>query len=119
MASEHTRMDGEISYFEVGSGDAAVTARFLTDLFGWSFTTMGDTGDGWFQTPRIRAGLHGNDPAHGIVLYFSVTDIEAAAARVRALGGDVEGPSEAEAGFGRFCNCRDSQGLRFGLHQPG
>ena len=110
-------MDGEISYIEVGSGDAAATARFLTDLFGWSFTPMGDAGDGWFQTPGIRAGLHGNDPAHGIVPYFRVPDIEAAAARVRELGGEVEGVSEEEAGFGRFCNCRDSQGLRFGLHQ--
>lgn len=109
-------MDGEISYIEVGSGDAAATARFLTDLFGWPFTPMGDAG--WFQTPSIRAGLHGDDPEHGIVPYFRVADIEAAAARVRELGGTVEGPGEDEPGFGRFCNCRDAQGLRFGLHQP-
>lgn len=109
-------MDGEISYIEVGSEDAAATARFLSDLFGWSFTPMGDAG--WFQTPNIRAGLHGSDPEHGIVPYFRVADIEAAAARVRELGGEAEGPGEDEPGFGRFCNCRDAQGLRFGLHQP-
>jgi uncharacterized protein len=111
-------MNGEISYIEIGSGDAAGTAQFLRALFGWSFEAMGNEGDGWFQTPAIRAGLHGNDPDHGIVPYFRVADIETAAARVRELGGEVEGPSDEETGFGRFCNCRDPQGLRFGLHQP-
>lgn len=111
-------MDGEISYIEVGSGDAAATARFLTALFGWPLTPIGDAGDAWFQTPTMRAGLHGNDPHHGIVPYFRVADIAAAAIRVRELGGEVEDPGEEEAGFGRFCNCRDGQGLRFGLHQP-
>lgn len=111
-------MTGEISYIEVGSGDAAATARFISALFDWPFTPMGDSGAGWFQTPAIRAGLHGSDPEHGIVPYFRVPDIEIAAARVRELGGEVEGPGEEQTGFGRFCNCRDPQGLRFGLHQP-
>lgn len=116
MATEDSGVDGEISYIEIGVADPAATADFLTALFGWSFTPMGDGGDGWFQTPGIRAGLHGDDPGYNIIPYFRVADLAAAAARVRQLGGEVEGPGE-EAGFGRFCNCRDRQGLRFGLHQ--
>jgi predicted enzyme related to lactoylglutathione lyase len=111
-------MAGEISYIEIGSGEAQATARFISDLFGWAFSPMGDAGDGWFEAAGIRAGLHGNDPAHGTVVYFRVSDLEASAARVRELGGEVEEPAAEEPGFGRFYNCRDPQGLRFGLHQP-
>ena len=79
---------------------------------------MGDKGDGWFETPGIKAGLHGNDTGYGTVVYFRVTDIEAAAARVRELGGKVEELGVDEPGFGRFYNCRDPQDVRFGLIQP-
>lgn len=111
-------MVGEVSYIEIGSGDARATSHFLADLFGWPFHAMGDAGDGWFDMPSVRVGLHGNDPGHGTVVYFRVSDIDAAAARVRELGGEVEEPGADEPGFGRFRNCRDPQGLRFGLHQP-
>jgi len=110
-------MEGEISYIEIGSGEAQTTARFMSDLFGWTFNRMGERGDGWFAAAGIRAGLHGDDLAHGIAVYFRVSDLDAAAARVRELGGEVEGPAVDEPGFGRLCNCRDPQGLRFGLHQ--
>lgn len=111
-------MAGELSYIEIGTGDARVTSRFLADLFGWSFHAMGDGGDGWFDAPSLKAGLHGNDPDHGVVVYFRVPDLEAAIAKVRELGGEAEDRIAEEEGFGRFCNCRDPQGLRFGLHQP-
>lgn len=111
-------MTGEISYIEVGSGDAWETGRFFAELFGWTFNTMGGAGDGWFATPTVRVGLHGNDPGHGIVPYFRVINIDTAAAKVRGMGGTVEEPGTDEPGFGRFYNCLDPSGIRFGLHQP-
>ena len=58
-------------------------------------------------------------------LFFRVDDIDAALARVRALGGtvevlDIEGDTEtrSRSRFGRFKLCRDDQGSPFGLHQP-
>ena len=110
-------MTGDVGYIEIGSGDAAITSRFFADLFNWRFHAMGDAGDGWFEMPGMKAGLHGQDASHGMVVYFRVADIDQAAARVRALGGEVDGPGADEPGFGRFCNCRDPQGLRFGLFQ--
>jgi len=45
-----------------------------------------------------------------------VSHLEAAAARVRAAGGEADEPTD-EPGFGRFVNCRDPGGIRFGLDQ--
>jgi len=36
---------------------------------------------------------------------------------VRAAGGTAPDPGPAEPEFGRFVECRDDQGVRFGLRQ--
>lgn len=108
----------DLSFFEIGSGDAAVTCRFMSALFGWRFHPTKEEGPGWFDVPPARIGLHGDDPDRAITAYFRVDDIDAAAARVIELGGEAEPPGPAHPGFGRFCRCTDPQGVRFGLHQP-
>jgi predicted enzyme related to lactoylglutathione lyase len=59
-------------------------------------------------------------------VFFRVDDLDAAVARVRELGGTVDGLEE-EAGadpaaiateHGRFTLCRDDQGSPFGLFEP-
>jgi predicted enzyme related to lactoylglutathione lyase len=102
---------GHVSFLEIGSGDVAASRRFFGAVFGWPLHD-----EAWFQTPTLKAGTHGDDPAPQIYVYFNVCDLEAAAARVRAAGGDAEAPTD-EPGFGRFVNCRDPGGIRFGLHQ--
>ena len=106
----------EISYIEIGVVDASQSRVFLEQMFGWKFHPFGEGGAGWFQTPTVKAGLHGGDPNWGFVLFFGVPDLEAAIADVNRLGGTAEAPTE-EPGFGRFCVCCDPLGLRFGLHQ--
>ena|ERR1700736_2670293 len=110
-------MKSDLSYIEIGSGDAAKTRAFLAQLFGWDFHPMGAGPNGWFRTPSIKAGLHGNDPDPGILVFFSVPDLEEAIAKVRELGGEAGEPSPEEPGFGRFSICRDPQGIPFGLHR--
>lgn len=110
-------MKSEVSYIEIGTGESGGTRAFLQELFQWDFHPMGDSGNGWFETPSMKAGLHGGDPNPGILVFFSVDDLEAAAARVKELGGEAEEPSGEEPGFGRFCMCRDPQGVSFGLHR--
>jgi predicted enzyme related to lactoylglutathione lyase len=61
-------------------------------------------------------GMHGDDPQPQIYVFFEVPDLEQAIALVREAGGEAEPPAE-QPGFGRFSNCRDPQGIRFGLHQ--
>jgi predicted enzyme related to lactoylglutathione lyase len=52
-----------------------------------------------------------------VLTFHIVADLPAAMARVRAAGGEAQEPSD-QPGFGRFSNCRDPGGIRFGLHQP-
>jgi predicted enzyme related to lactoylglutathione lyase len=106
----------EVSFIEIGAVDAGRAGAFLGQLFGWDFHLMGTGPEGWFQTPSIRAGVHGNDPNPGILVFFSVSDLEEAIAKVKELGGQADEPAE-EPGFGSFCTCRDPQGIRFGLHR--
>jgi uncharacterized protein len=105
------------TYLEIGSAAAPSTAKFFADVFGWAFTPMGAEG-GWFQTPTMKVGLHGGDAAPQIHVYFAVTDLAAAVARIRAAGGHASEPGPDEPGFGRFANCKDPTGIAFGLHQP-
>ena len=110
-------MSGEVSYLEVGAGQAKQTGEFFARLFGWRFNPMGNDGEGWFAAQRIKIGLHGNEPDPKIEVYFQVPDLDAAIALVRQLGGEADTSGAVEPGFGRFCSCRGPQGIRFGLHQ--
>jgi hypothetical protein len=107
---------GKVSFIEIGVSDAAKSRAFLEQMFGWKFHPFGKEAEGWFQAPSFKAGIHGGDPDWGLFVFFGVSDIEIAIAEVNRLGGTAEIPTD-EPGFGRFCMCRDPQGLRFGLHQ--
>ena len=109
-------MAGDVSFVEIGSKDSAVSRTFFERVFGWSFNPMGAAG-GWFQTPSIKMGLHGSDPQPQLYVFFDVADLDAAIALVRASGGQADPPGQEQPGFGRFSNCQDPQGIRFGLHQ--
>jgi len=111
-------MAGEPTHFEIGVGDAQRAREFYVRLFDWQFHPMGGGAEGWIDTGGARGGLHDNDPTPGVVVYFSVPDIEAALVTVEQLGGEPGQASPDEPGFGRFAECRDDQGIRFGLHEP-
>jgi uncharacterized protein len=103
-------MNGAVTHLEIGASTGAKSPAFFEKLFGWSFNSMGE-GNGFFKTPTC-------DPSPGIVAYLSVEDIEIAVAHVRELGGQAGNISPNEPGFGRFCSCKDPEGVVFGLHQP-
>lgn len=110
-------MNGSVTHLEIGAVSGSSTSRFFSSLFGWRYNSMGE-GGGWFDSPTCKIGLHPSDPLPGIVVYLSVADVEAAASKVRELGGEAGEISPDEPGFGRFCSCRDPEGVVFGLHQP-
>jgi uncharacterized protein len=116
-------MAGELAFFELGVDDAERGRAFYEALFGWRFEP-GPSGNGFvIETPGIPGGIHGGDHAATPYAFFRVDDMEAAVARVRELGGEIEeagleGDQDSVARFGRFRLCRDDQGSSFGLHQP-
>ena len=116
-------MAGELTFFEIGVEDAERGRTFYEGVFGWRFEP-GPSASGFVITaPNVTGGMHGGDKGAVPYVFFKVDDIDAAAQRVRELGGEVDetdsgGGDEADAKFGRFRFCRDDQGSAFGLHQP-
>jgi predicted enzyme related to lactoylglutathione lyase len=116
-------MAGQPAFFELGVEDVERGRAFYGGLFGWRFAP-GPSGEGFvITTPTLPGGMHGGDRGASPYLFFAVADLEAAMARVRELGGeiddmDVGGDEDSLARFGRFKLCRDDQGSPFGLHEP-
>jgi predicted enzyme related to lactoylglutathione lyase/mannose-6-phosphate isomerase-like protein (cupin superfamily) len=106
---------GAPAFVEIGVPAGGEAARFYAALFGWSIHEMGND-NFWAQTPSVTVGIHPGDEDRNMVPYFEVDDLAVAVARVRELGGTAPGPSDETPGFGTFVECRDPQGVRFGLH---
>jgi len=116
-------MAGELSFFELGVDDAERGRAFYGALFGWELEPTPGGGGFAIGGSSVPGRMHGGDPGASPYLFFRVDDMEAAAVRVRELGGtveeiDLDDDAETIARFGRFKLCRDDQGSPFGLHQP-
>lgn len=59
------------------------------------------------------------DSSSLLEVFFTVRDLDSAMARLTELGGQRVSEVHAEnAAFGTWVECRDDQGVRFGLRQP-
>ena len=106
-------MAGEPSHFEIGVPDPERAQAFYGRLLGWSFD--GTDRGARISTTGIGGGLHPDEP--WIQVFYRVDDLDAAAARVVELGGTV-GEGRSEGPGGRYLHdCRDDQGVPFGLHE--
>ncbi|WP_403021968.1 VOC family protein [Salinibacterium sp. GXW1014] len=115
-------MAGEVSFIELGGEDPERGRAFYSALFGWQWNEAPSGGTS-ADVGGLQVGIHGGDANASPYVFFRVDDIVEASARVRELGGEVDptelgGTEESVARFGRFVMCLDSQGCRFGLHQP-
>jgi predicted enzyme related to lactoylglutathione lyase len=114
-------MVGEVSFFELGVKDPVVARGFYGELFGWHMEPgpSGEQNGFHIETGNVSGGLHGGDEGSGPYLFFEVADVQAAAQRVRELGGEAEFNEHSGPGLsGTFAFCHDNQGSSFGLHQP-
>jgi predicted enzyme related to lactoylglutathione lyase len=108
-------MNGEPSYLELGVPDANRALAFYGAVLGWTVDAAGPT---QVDTPTLSIGIHGGDPQAHFEVLFAVPDIDTALAAVAAAGGEIVSPVTDSPGFGRWAECRDDQGVRFGLRQP-
>jgi uncharacterized glyoxalase superfamily protein PhnB len=106
---------GDMGYFTIDVPDPDAAASFFGELFGWR-VEQGNLEEGrHIASIAPPGGIHGGRPV-GYTLYFRVDDLQAAAARVRELGGEVLALAEYESGGN--ATCRDPQGLPFELWKP-
>jgi uncharacterized protein len=113
---------GHVGWRELLAADGAKAFAFYRALFGWQnieadvgargtyqlFGTAGEAIGGMSTKPPAMPGAFW-------LYYFNVDDIDAAAERVSAGGGQIlEGPIDA-AGGSRIARCMDPQGAMFAL----
>jgi uncharacterized protein len=117
---------GEASWHELMTTDAPAAMEFYTEVFGWQPSETMDMGPlgkyHMFNRPHGMIGGMMNKPpemAHvppNWQIYFRVPDIQAAAERVTANGGQIlNGPMEVPGGDW-VLNAMDPQGAAFSLH---
>jgi hypothetical protein len=105
-------MTGEPSYIELGVRDAEAAKSFFGQLFGWE-----PAGPGQVDTATLSIGIHGGDDESHFEVFFAVDNLEASIAKLGELGGRLVGDIHDSPGFGRWVECADDQGVRFGLRQ--
>ena len=107
-------MGRALSLVEFPADDPERARRFWSGLLGAELGERSDDeGRGWQThtgTPSVGVHARGTGPGDTVSLpYFAVGDLDAAIARVVALGGSVIHPGS------RWAICRDSEGSPFGL----
>jgi uncharacterized protein len=112
-------MPGQVVHVEIPADGTAGGGRFWGSLFGCGFAEF--PGPFEYRMTRISeqtgAAITNMEPGkHGMRAYFDVEDINAGAARVRALGGEANEPSPIPQ-TGWLSTCRDPHGNEFGLWQ--
>ena len=114
---------GAPCWYELSTADSAASQAFYGPLFGWSFQDAGMPGFSYalaMSDGDMVAGLMEPDspmPEFWLV-YFAVDDCDAAAEKVKSLGGGIHRGPEDIPGTGRFAILADPQGVTFGLLQP-
>ncbi len=107
---------GELFYWTLPAPDAERSKAFYRQLFGWQYGEAGDAGGMHVENKQPDGGLGGGREGTNPDLFFRVTDLEAAMARVTELGGTAEAVGDGPEG--RHAMCVDDQGTTFGLSQP-
>lgn len=109
-------MAGQPSYIELGVTDADKARAFYGGLFGWQ--PSGAAGPGQVDTGTLSIGIHDGDDAAHFEVFFTVDDLEQSVQKLSALGGRTISGINTSSGFGRWIECADDQGVRFGMRQP-
>ena len=112
---------GTFGWYELHTRDRTRAADFYGQLIGWTtssqgpytglLTSSGAYAGGMMDMPQ---GVPSEVPAHWVV-YLRVADVDAAAARVAGLGGQLIVPPHDVPNVGRMCTIADSTGATLQL----
>ena len=127
MSDEARPRVGSIGWVDLTVDDAAGVRDFYREVVGWgaSEVDMGGYSDFCMLedgTEKPVAGVcHGRGGNAGLppvwLVYITVADLDASAARCAELGGRVIAPARS-AGGGRFCVIEDPAGAVAALYEP-
>jgi predicted enzyme related to lactoylglutathione lyase len=105
---------GDIAYVSILAADVAAAKAFYGAVLGWRYSP-GSVESGWHVEGRTPgAGLARGGPE--VELCYRVSDVAAAAQRVREHGGQAD--EVMQRPYGLMADCTDDQGTRFQLWQP-
>lgn len=119
---------GSYCWNELHTRDYDRAKRFYADVFGWTYSEMGDGVSMLYSTFTVPGGeascggvnddtkMAGEGPAYWLT-WFQVDDVDAATARAGDLGSSVMMGPDATP-FGRMSVVRGAQGELFGLIDP-
>lgn len=118
---------GQFCWQELATNDLQASKRFYREMFGWNFKDGGGgAGEDGFEYPEFRLGddypMGGmyqmppemQKPPHWIS-YVAVDDVDAAAEKVKELGGSVLVPPTDIPNVGRFAMVADPTGAAFSI----
>jgi predicted enzyme related to lactoylglutathione lyase len=107
---------GDISYASLWVPDVARAVAFYGAVLGLEYVPAHDNRGR--QAPGLAPpqGLWEHPALPMLFCSYVVDDIAAAVARVRAAGGQAEGP--VRRAYGLSADCVDTDGVRFALYQP-
>lgn len=114
---------GKPFWFELMTAEPQASAAFYGPILGWGFKDAGMPGMDYLIASANGSMVAGlpvppSPMPDSWTLYFQVDDCDAAAAKLRDLGGQViAGPDDIPE-TGRYAICTDPQGAVFGLMQP-
>jgi uncharacterized glyoxalase superfamily protein PhnB len=108
---------GDVAYVSMVVPDGERATAFYGAVLGWRFTP--GSGPGMWRVEDVRPGVGlAGDPARPreVQLCYRVTDVAAAAERVREHGGEAGDVDRRP--YGLMVDCVDDAGARFQLWQP-
>ena len=121
IGAEVVNEPGALCWAELDTTDVDSARRFYTALFGWG-AKVSEMYTEWQQAGTSIGGLMkipkewGTVPPNWLV-YFAVTDPDAAAKKSAELGGGAIVPPMDIPGAGRFAVLRDPQGAVFAIYR--
>lgn len=115
-------MQHPVSWWELASEDAAATASFMAEVFGWQLGGGADAGYWEALAGKADNGFFGGgiyqrnaDSRAPLLLYITVEDVDAMAQKAQEHGGQVLDPPCDVEGLGRLAVIADPSGQPFGI----
>jgi predicted enzyme related to lactoylglutathione lyase len=115
MGAQLVNMPNTLVWNELQTRDPEAAKAFYAATFGWTDSSDPNGYVMYSVDERVQAGMITMDETWGPVppnwsVYFMVDDVDAAAEKVKELGGNIMVPPVAAGEMGRFAVVQDPQG---------